>query len=538
MASDAGANFGERRPGGFDMTANYKIGWGDSADWYNYTRKIPAGIYSAMVALSNGDAGAPAGTPDRMGGKLSIVTSGVGTTTQTLKDVGTFNGPSSGAWSYNNLVPLYAPDGSQAAFKITSPTTTLRFSLREGDYDWFVLFPVTGIAPKVTAASPPDNPTSRRDPPYAVKRDAQLSFTIEDFNTAVVQSSVKLIFDGSDVTSTATINKNADITTVTFDPPGLMDIGSTHSYSLIFGDNGTPSRLQTNSATFLVHVYPTLGTFLIEAEDFDSGGGQHQAGADTMPYLGGAYATLAAVHDVDYHANDTGPFNADGTPSSWLYRTGIPAVAAGPSRYVPMDPQMDAGTLDVDRGTWTATNNFKIGWTATGEWYNYTRNIPANNYQVWAALSHGNTGPDLLAGGLDLVTSGVGSSNQTVQALGTFKAPGTGGWGNDGLVPLQDASGNTVVVTSAGGVQTLRFDTGGGDYDYFLLVPATTGPQIRINSIAITGGQVTIQWTGGGSLEWTTSLTPPATWTPTGNSSGSFSESVATAGNKFYRAKQ
>ena len=132
----------------------------------------------------------------------------------------------------------------------------------------------------------------------------------------------------------------------------------------------------------------------------------------------------------------------------------------------------------------------------------------------------------------------MGSSNQTVQALGTFKAPGTGGWGNDGLVPLQDASGNTVVVTSAGGVQTLRFDTGGGDYDYFLLVPATTGPQIRINSIAITGGQVTIQWTGGGSLEWTTSLTPPATWTPTGNSSGSFSESVATAGNKFYRAKQ
>src|SRR6266516_1973236 len=60
VASDAGANFGERRPGGFDMTSNYKIGWGDSADWYNYTRKIPAGIYSAMVALSNGDAGAPA----------------------------------------------------------------------------------------------------------------------------------------------------------------------------------------------------------------------------------------------------------------------------------------------------------------------------------------------------------------------------------------------------------------------------------------------------------------------------------------------
>ena len=282
-------------------------------------------------------------------------------------------------------------------------------------------------------------------------------------------------------------------------------------------------------------MYPTPGTFLIEAEDFDSGGGQHQVRADTMPYLGGASATLAAMHDIDYHANDTGPFNADGTPSSWLYRTGIPAQQAGPSRYVPMDPQLDAGTLDVDRGTWTATNNFKIGWTAQGEWYNYTRNIQTNSYQVWASLSHGNLGVDLLTGGLDLVTAGVGSSNQTVQALSTFRAPGTGGWGNDGLVPLQNASGNTV-VTTLGGVQTLRFDTSSGDYDYFLLVPAAA--PIRINSLAITGGQVTIQWSGGGTLEWTTSLTPPINWTTTGDSDGSFSESVGAAGNKYYRVKK
>src|SRR5262249_50614601 len=160
---------------------NYKIGWGDSADWYNYTRKIPAGLYSAVVALSNG--GVAAGTPHRVGGTLSIVTSGGGTPKQVLKTVGTFNGPSSGTWSYNKLVPLYAPDGSQAAFKITAATTTLRFSLREGDFDWFALYPITGIRPKVTAASPLANTST---PAFStVPRDAKIRLTVEDFSTAV-----------------------------------------------------------------------------------------------------------------------------------------------------------------------------------------------------------------------------------------------------------------------------------------------------------------------------------------------------------------
>ena len=129
---------------------------------------------------------AAAGTPDRMGGTLYIVTSGVGTTTQVLKSVGTFNGPSSGAWSYNNLVPLYAPDGSQAAFKITTATTTLRFWLREGDFDWFALYPVTGIRPKITTASPLANTAT---PAFsAVPRDAKVRLTVEDFSTAVTLS--------------------------------------------------------------------------------------------------------------------------------------------------------------------------------------------------------------------------------------------------------------------------------------------------------------------------------------------------------------
>jgi len=46
--NEIGSNFQTRRPGGYDTTENYKIGWGDGADWYNYTRKITPGLYSAM----------------------------------------------------------------------------------------------------------------------------------------------------------------------------------------------------------------------------------------------------------------------------------------------------------------------------------------------------------------------------------------------------------------------------------------------------------------------------------------------------------
>src|SRR5207247_2531355 len=65
--------------------------------------------------------------------------------------------------------------------------------------------------------------------------------------------------------------------------------------------------------------------------------------------------------------------------------------------------------------------------------------------------------------------------------------------------------------------------------------PNTSTP--KITSIASTGGQITIQWTGGGTLESTPSLTAPV-WTSTGNSSGSFSEPLPGSGNKFYRVSK
>ena len=67
---------------------------------------------------------------------------------------------------------------------------------------------------------------------------------------------------------------------------------------------------------------------------------------------------------------------------------------------------------------------------------------------------------------------------------------------------------------------------------------ATVTPPPQITAATVSGGSISITWTGGGAVEFTSALGPGATWTSTGNASGSFSETVAATGNKFYRVKR
>ena len=465
---------------GFEVTSNYKIGWTAGGEWYNYTRNIPSGIYTVVAALSHGDA-PTSGTV--MSGSLGRVTAGVGTSNQTVQALGTFSGPATGGWGNNALLPMKGPDGSNAVIKL-SGTNTLRFTTGNGDFDWYMLVPVTGYPPRVLSASPASGST--------VKRNSELNFTLSDLSTAVVPSSIRLILDGVDVTSSATITDTADGATVRYVPAPFTK-ETTHTYSLIFSDNGTPAVTQTNTGTFNVSVVGP-GNFIIEAEDFNYGGGQFASAASVMPYTGGAYANTNAVHLVDYMNNDFGN-------ESDLYRKGeIPNVN--------MDP-----TSDTDRGTFTVTSNYKIGWTDTGDWQNYTRNFPTNNYEIFAGLSHGNRGSNDIRATVQQVYGSTSISNQTVQTIGSFNAPGTGGWGSNTQVPLNDASGNRVVVHLEG-IQTLRVTLDSGDFDYLTLAPTTLSANVPPRIISITrdgSGNITVTWVGGGVLEARTDVAS-GTW--------------------------
>ena len=58
----------------------------------------------------------------------------------------------------------------------------------------------------------------------------------------------------------------------------------------------------------------------------------------------------------------------------------------------------------------------------------------------------------------------------------------------------------------------------------------------HIDSITAASGSVTVKWSNGGTLQSATSLVNPS-WTSTGNSSGTFTESIS-GGSKFYRVSK
>jgi hypothetical protein len=293
--------------------------------------------------------------------------------------------------------------------------------------------------------------------------------------------------------------------TVTYQPSGGWAMGSTNAVALTFAG-------RTVNWTFIVGL-PTTPTFWIEAADFNYGSGQTKPEASVMPYSGGAYAGTTPVSGVDFNgANDV---------DNPYYR--YPATLGVPVTFQP----------EFDRGGGEVVVDFRLGWMGSGQWFNYTRTFPAAKYNVYALLSHGDavTTATRMGGNLVDVTGGASTK------LGVFDAPTSGAWGNDALVPMKDAaSTNTIVSLDLSGTKTLRYNVVNGDYNGLLFAPAAVPVStIKITAVSISGGNISITWTGGGELQSATQIT--GQWTGTGNTSGTFSEAVSGPA-KFYRVKK
>jgi hypothetical protein len=436
-----------QRPG-FDLTANYSIGWVGGNEWYNYTRTIPAGNYKIFGVQSHAD---PATTADRRQATFGILTAGQGTANQTVVTLGSYSAPGTGGWG-NNELAVAQTGGRDTVVRLPAGTHTFRVTLGIGDFDWWALAPTT------ESASPPTASVTPVDGTRVVGINAAIT---DQFRSGtVVQNTIKLTVNNTDVTANATVTKTATGYSVSYRPTTMGPV----NYVLTYSD-GTTSYTNTGSYNSILNA----NNFVIEAEDFNHGGGQTVAAASTMPLASSLYDGLGAVHDVDYHTNGE-------QAESPLYRIGE----------TPNVPIFETG--DNDRGTFVVTPNRRIGYTDAGEWYHYTRTFPNGTYNVYAAISHGGDGPT--AGSLALVNGGA--TNQ----LGIFTQPsGTGGWGVNRLVPLTDVNGGMIAVP-LNGQQTVRYTigangAGAGDFDYLVFVPggtATTAMRdITSPSDAITG---------------------------------------------------
>ena len=434
--------------GEWSMTANYRIGWVGGGDWQNYTRDIPNSAYAVIAALSfDGRA------PGQLHGTLDQVTAGVGTASQTLSPLGTFDAPGSGGWGNNNIVVMKDIDGKDAVIRL-SGVKTLRFNMVSGDFDWFALVPLPGLKlrPALVSVSPADGST--------VARNAPVHIVIKNQDTKVkAVGGVKLVVDSVDVTAQTVVTVNGDLVDVKYAPNPQFSANSAHTYTIDWSDDDNPSVKQSRSGNWSVNLFGN-GDFVIEAEDFnyDSGQSNPKAGVagqdvNVMPYYGGAYDQLGAIQDVDYRSNN-------GNDSDVYRKTESPNVNMN-----------DNLGLGKSRSGWDMTTNYKIGWVGGDQWQNYTRNIPNLVYKVYAALSFDGHDPHQLSATLDQVTGDITQPNQATTRLGSFDAPGSGGWGLNNFVEMKDLDGNTALV-HLNGLTTLRMSHGSGDYDYFVLVPS------------------------------------------------------------------
>ena len=370
--------------------------------------------------------------------------------------------------------------------------------------------------------------------------DSPVAVTLEDGETAIDTTTVKLWVDGTQVTP-ATLSKSGTTTMINYPAPaGGWTVNTNHTIQLAFLD-------RTVNWTFQVENHPTA-TFFIEAEDFNFGGGQTLPAASVMPYYGGAYAGLTAVSNVDY---SRAGFDNHG---AW-YRI-FPTAGQEP---VPMQVNHD-----LDRGVNELVANQRIGWVGASQWYNYTRTFPAttNEYNVYAGLSQGNTAgttPHARYGVLQVVDSPTAPT--VTNTVGIFDGVATGAYGQNGgvnqaagvgLVPLTDGSGNLAAVNLSG-TETVRMyfpssstnetvaikgtvvntHPGSGDYDFLMFVPATAGiPQSPTVHAATVGGRVTITYTG----TLLSSPTVNGNYAPVSGATSPYTP-PSTTGVEFYKTK-
>jgi hypothetical protein len=86
--------------------------------------------------------------------------------------------------------------------------------------------------------------------------DATVNIRLEDYQTEVNTNSIQLSLNGQ--IAARSVSKSGSVTTILYNPPGLLASGSTNRLKLIFADRATPPAQTTNEYEFVVEDYATV----------------------------------------------------------------------------------------------------------------------------------------------------------------------------------------------------------------------------------------------------------------------------------------
>lgn len=483
---------------------DYLVGYFNPGDWVNYTRTFPAGTYNIYGRVANGNGGLA-------NCSVAEVTSGQGTTNQTLTQLGMFQFSARG-WNNFNFVPLTDPWGNVLAVTLNGQTTLRMTSGPLGggiNMNFFMLAPGTNTPPAIVSVYP--------DGLQPFESTNKLVFGVTSTLSTVSQGGIKVLLNGVDVSSQLNLSGTSK------DWSASLPLAQQGYYTLAITATDAAGHANTYTETFDNFSQNDL---MVEADEYDFNGGQFID--DSIQTATNYYATNSyypwpdftddgpanvAVYGIDYttlNTNDGEQFiyrydDAAGTqPSSDFLRNKF--INSGQDDATGPGPEPDGYT----------NTDFNIGWWNPGTWLNYTRTFPTNNYYVYGRLAGGvpYTGTTL-----GLVTLGQGTMNQTTQPLGSFSDPNASGFQTWHWVPLQNNGTN--VVVSLGGIETLKATAGPGSASgnvnahFYMFVPVvSTFPSFPVSASA-SGGTISLKFQTMGGHTYTvlySSSLNPSNW--------------------------
>ena len=487
----------KRRPLSFDYTNtfDYDVGFNNGGNWGNYTRHYSNGTFNIYVRASDGG-----GSGSSDSGSFSLVTGGLGTTSQTVVKLGNWGVQPTGGWQTYTYVPVKDPAGNLVQFTGNGSVQTLRMTIDNGNCNenFFMLSPADPnvvLLPYVDNFSP--DGTKMFQPSNTV------SFIVHS-QPGTATSNIVLSLNGSVVpTASMTFSGTPNFRTVNYSPLALNTL-----YTAV---------VTAADANGVISITNTFGTFSstnyqLETEDYDyTSNGVSALFFDNSSGLD-AYQGLSPASGIDCFESD-----ANGANGSFAYRPSPAGFLA-----VPCETGDTAG--DLPRPQMTSGGGSGTDWNVQyfgpNTWANYTRHYPWGTYGVIARTAEGNNPTHDT---LWMVTSGVGTSNQTLSPrLGTFNIP-LSGWASWRWSSMVDGSGNPArVVFPTNGTTTLRL--GGvpnaaedeANVNFLMLVKITPSPQL---AAAVASGLDSISFpTEMGynyQVQYKNNLTDP-TWTNLG----------------------
>jgi hypothetical protein len=399
---------------------NVNFSYNNAGNWFNYTRNPwPSGNYEVFARISGGQ-----GVGSEV---LSILTGGFGTTTPVTNSLGRFYLANGTSWTTYYWVPLTDTNGNLVAVNVPSGQQTLQLSSGAGENVIsfvFVPFPSAGVPPSISNLNPADGTV------FAAA-SAGLTFTVTAAQGSTVNNSgIHLTLNGADVSSG-----------LTFAGTGPINVSYLHLQTNQFYTAVLAVTNSAGSGTSRTISFDTMSpdNFRFQADDFDYNDGQWDTTGNGL--IPNNYLGQGGDPGVDY-------FHTDVAGQQFTYRFGLPTETC----------------TDILLPGFSV--NYDVGWFYQGDWGNYTRNYPAGKYYIYGRLA-GYSGSLTLA----RVTAGVGTTNQTLQTLGTCNTSPTiqswTGWAwcllqNNGVPALVDVGGtNTLRVTTAGNLNA----------NYFMFVP-------------------------------------------------------------------